>query len=378
MSQENRRNAARQPAGESGEPRQPQRRKRRRSAGSRIAFVLLYVVAVIGVSVLLACVGWIAANDVLALNKPPHEATITISTTDDMDDVADILEKNGLIEYKWVFKLFGAFIHADDKISAGTFTLNTDMDYSALVNGMKANSATRSKVTITIPEGYTLDQIFNMMAAKGVVNDIDDLYQEAANHNYGFDFLQDIPLGEASRLEGFLYPDTYEFYTPHDPRWAINKMLVNFDTRYTEEMHAAAENTGYTLQEILTIASMIEKETDGEDQRNIASVIYNRLKNPSYETAGYLQIDATIHYFTGRLVTQADRTISNPYNTFMYKGLPPGPIANPGLTAIRAALDPATTGYYYYALGDDDKHHFYATQAEFQAFLDSQELYKNN
>jgi UPF0755 protein len=123
---------------------------------------------------------------------------------------------------------------------------------------------------------------------------------------------------------------------------------------------------------------MIEKETDGTDQTTISSVIYNRLNHPTGETAGFLNIDASIQYVlpAGQVVTQADyETVDSPYNTYKYKGLTPGPIANPGMSAIRAAMRPASTGYYYYALGDDHVHHFFKTYAQFQNFLAS---LKNN
>jgi UPF0755 protein len=208
---------------------------------------------------------------------------------------------------------------------------------------------------------------------------VEELQDAAANHDYNFSFLQDIPLGDYKRLEGYLFPSTYTFYTPHDPVYAINKMLVAFDSKFTDELRQQAADMGYSVHEVLTIASMIEKETDGTDRARIASVIYNRLSNPSYETVGKLDIDATILYVTGRAVTQSDyQTVDSPYNTYLNKGLPPGPIANPGMESILAALNPSGESYYYYALGDDGLHHFYKTYSGLQEFLNSQELYKQS
>ena len=153
-------------------------------------------------------------------------------------------------------------------------------------------------------------------------------------------------------------------------------MLVRFDEIYDETMREQVANSGYTLREILTIASLIERETDGDDQAKIASVIYNRLNNPNAGTQGYLQIDATLVYINGgKQPTEADKSIDSPYNTYMYKGLPPAPIANPGKTAIQAALNPENTDYFYYALGDDGKHHYFKTYDQMQSFLATQELY---
>ena len=356
----------------------PQRRssRRRGSSGRAASFAVMYVVGVIGASVLLACLGWIAANDVLALNKEEKTVTITITEDESFGDVVNRLKDEGLIEYKWLFRLFAAFTGGDDKVTMGTYTLNTDMDYRALLAGMSMSSATKGEVTLTIPEGYTVSQIFQLLEDNGV-STVEDLEEQAANHDYAFSFLQDIPLGDPNRLEGYLYPDTYTFNTPHSALYAINKMLVNFDARFTEELRSQVEETGYTIREILTIASLIERETDGTDRDRIASVIYNRLDNPDAGTQGYLQIDATLSYINGgKVPTNADREIDSPYNTYLYKGLPPGPIANPGMESIQAALNPADTDYFYYALGDDEVHHYFRTYNELQNFISSQELYQ--
>ena len=135
----------------------------------------------------------------------------------------------------------------------------------------------------------------------------------------------------------------------------------------------------YDLHQILTIASLIEKETDGTDRAHIASVIYNRLENVSSSagTNGYLQLDATLAYLNGGNVpTSADRQIDSPYNTYLYPGLPPGPICSPGLASIRAAMDPDDTNDYYYVLGDDGHHHFFQTYSQMQNFMATQERYQ--
>lgn len=368
---------------QSSSSRQPRRREetqrssntRRRKKRSGLSGAAIYAIFVIGVSALLACIGWVAANDVLALNKPEKTATITITNDDSFGDVADKLKDEGLIEYKFLFNLFATFTRSKDDVVAGTFTLNTDMDYRALLSGMSANSATRATVTVTIPEGYTVDQIFTLLEEKGVAS-VEDLQDMAANHDYAFSFLQDLELGDYHRLEGYLYPDTYEFTTPQNPLYVINKMLVRFDEQFTDAMRQEVADSGRTIHEIITIASMIEKETDGNDRADIASVIYNRLNNPSGGTQGYLQIDATLAYINGgKVPTEADKSIDSPYNTYLYKGLPAGPISNPGLESIKAAMNPNSTSYYYYALGDDGVHHFFKTLREQQNFIATQELY---
>ncbi len=375
----------------------PRKRRRRRKKMNP----LLYILLVVAVSAILAGLGWIWAGDVLALNKAPHSATVTLpesifsereikvegegddgsKTTvtktikvADMNYVADLLKENGLIEYKPLFKFFCALTGANkkEKLIAGTYELNTNMDYNALLNSMSARSGSRSQVTVTIPEGYTLDQIFSLLEEHGVAT-VDILRKVAADYDFKFSFLKGVlPLGDYHRLEGYLFPDTYEFYMGGGEKEAVqvlNKMILRFDQMFPDELRKQAADMGYSVHELVTIASLIEKETDGTDQAKIASVIYNRLNHPEYETVGLLQIDAAIAYVTGQAVTQADyQSVDSPYNTYLNKGLPPGPIASPGMVALNSALNPASTKDYYYILGNDDLHHFFATSAEFERF----------
>ncbi len=349
-------------------------RKRRGKGHRRIPgplAALIYVVFVLGGSLVLATFGWIAANDVLALNKEEATAVIELSSDASISDVAATLKEEGIIEYPWLFKLFCTVTNAEDKLSYGSFEVNTDMDYRALVSAMSSSSETKTTVDVTIPEGYTVDQIFALLVEKGVCENVEELQEVAAEHDYAFDFLEDVPLGDYHRLEGYLFPDTYTFYVGHDPLYAINKMLVNFDDQFTTEMRQEAEDMGYTTQEILTIASMIEKESNGKDQRNIASVIYNRLN--SDVTDGLLQIDATIQYALERsgqerkeTLTEADLALDSPYNTYLYAGLPEGPICNPSLVSIQAALNPNDTDYYYYLHDIYGESHFFTNARDFE------------
>ena len=393
MSQEERRTSS----GRREQPRErtqrEQRPRKKRKKGFNLMGTLLYVAFVIGVSTLLAAVGWVAANDLLALNKAEHSAIITlpddiftsrevtVETEDgtetetelvvDMDYVIDTLKENGIIEYGLLFRLYSIFSDAQVKMTPGTYQLDTDMDYRAIVTNLGSNSASRQQVTVTIPEGFTVAQIFQRLEDEGV-STVEKLNEMAANHDYAFSFLQEIPLGEPTRLEGYLFPDTYDFYMGEDPLTVINKMLVNFDRRFTDEMRAEAEANGYSVRDIVSIAPMIEREPDGSDRATIASVIYNRWQNTSAETAGYLGVDATLVYALGRTITQDDYTADTPYNTYTNQGLPPGPISNPGMASINAAMEPESTNYYYYALGNDGTHSFFRTLSEQQNFIAQQ------
>jgi UPF0755 protein len=294
----------------------------------------------------------------------------------DIDYVADILQENGLIEYKMIFKIFSGLSHAKYDLAPGTYELNTEMDYRALIVSMGQRSSNRVTTTVTITEGMRLSQIFELLEERGV-STVEKLNDTAANYDFNYSFLKGvIPLGEPNRLEGYLFPDTYEFYMGEDPVSVINKMILRFDEIYTEEMRQDTADKGMTIQEVVILASMIEKETDGTDQTHIASVLYNRLNNPTEGgTYGYLNVDATILYATGGTVV--DTSADTPYNTYTHTGLPPTAIANPGSVALRAALYPDSTRDYYYALGDDGVHHFFRTYDQQQAFIATQERYKN-
>ena len=358
-------------------PRQTTARKRRRR--KRIN-PLLYILFVLIVSAILAGVGWLLVTDLCAFNRGEvTTATVEITADDTIKTVADKLHDAGLIEYKWFFRLFAGVSHAKEKIGMGTYELNTDMDYRALIVGMQssAGNMTAETVTVTIPEGYTVSQIIKLLAKNGVSTE-EALMEAAQTYQFSYDFI-DNTSEDISRLEGYLFPDTYEFYVNmSEAGKAFEKLISNFYNKIDDELLAAAETRGYDLQDIITIASLIEKETDGSDQSRIASVIYNRLEGSGDKggTYGLLQIDASLLYalpdHTGA-ITSEDLQTDSKYNLYQYAGLPPTPIANPGLRAIQAALEPEQTDYYYYALGKDGKHHFFATLSEHNAFVNSSE-----
>lgn len=361
---------------------------------SGLAGGALYFLFVISVSVILACLAWAAATDVLGFKSSDTVAQITldkdrftyqeVEVTDDdgniktkkvhyadMSYVADQLKDNGIIKYKWLFKLFGSVYNADEKIDPGTYELKAIYDYKALVKKMTSGSAAMVTKKITFPEGYTMRQIFKKLDAEGVC-DYDELMDAAANSTFNYSFLEGTEKGDANRLEGFLFPDTYEFYEGMPAATAINKLLEVFHYKMTAEMLEWQEESGYTMREIVTIASMIEKEAANDTERyTIASVIYNRIKKD-----WPLQIDSTTLYEypdhegapTAEMLAK-----DSPYNTRISKGLPPSPICSPGITSIRAALQPSSTNYMYYALNTaTGQHEFFKTADAFNAFVATQ------
>ena len=360
--------------------RPPQRkRRRRRRRMNPFLFLLLHLIFVALASALLGCAGWLLFSDFCSFNRSgvtPVEMEVEIVADDTVDSVADKLKAAGLIEYPWFFKLYANITGAEEKIGMGTHALNTDMDYHALVLGMRssAGNMTAETVQVTIPEGYTVAQTIAVLAKNGV-NTEEALTAAAQTADFDYDFI-DNESEDISRLEGYLFPDTYEFYVNEKPENALNRLIKNFNGKISDERLEEWEAKGYSLQQIVTIASLIERETDGSDQSNIASVIYNRLDGPGDKagTNGLLQIDASLLYgLPGHegAITQQDLQTDTPYNLYLHRGLPPTPIANPGLDAITAALEPAETNYYYYALGKDGKHHYFTSLSEHNSFVSS-------
>ena len=359
----------------------PKRRRKHRSGMNP----MLYVILVLVISGLLACVGWLLMDDLCSLNKPYVEVQLEVTADDDISSVTDKLHDAGLVNFPWFFRLFTTVIGADvgegEDIGYGTFALNSNMDFFSLVDGMYVRSSKPvdklETVVVTISEGHTVRETIAILAEKGV-NTEEKLLEAAQTAEFDYDFI-DNDSEDISRLEGYLFPDTYEFYVGHDPKGALSKLLSNFNKKMTAERKGQAAELGYTPEEIVIIASLIEKETDGTDRNKIASVIYNRLKdtNGRHGTYGVLGIDAALLYVlpdNNGVIHASDLEMESPYNLRKYAGLPPTAIANPGLKSIDAALNPADTDYYYYALGKDGVHHYNKTAQAHQNFVNSDEF----
>ena len=355
--------------------------------------VLLYVCCVLAASILLAVFAWKCADEVCALTAEDQVVTVTVPENATMSQVTDILMEKGLIHYRWLFSLYCMISGAESKIDPGTYELNAIYDYHALINGMIETAENRATVEVTIPEGFEADDIFALLEEKQVCSTA-ELQEAAANYQFDYDFLKDLDYGDYRRLEGYLFPDTYEFYMDDAPENVLGKFLRNYDNKITDEMYATLDELNadlrtkmqqggfseaeiaaaeLTFHDVIIVASLVEKETYRSSESGlIASVIYNRLCSKTYPC---LNIDATIQYVLPErkeILTNADKAVISPYNTYTNAGLPVGPISNPGISSIRAALYPMETDYYFYAPDPDAvNHHFFETAYEYQAYLSS-------
>lgn len=333
-----------------------------------VTFVWLALILVIGVTA--GRMLWICAADVLAFGREDKVVTVTVYESDSMEDIIDKLHAGGLIRYKSLFSFYADISDAEEDIKPGIYDLNTRYDYHALVNFMSPRSS-REVIKLTIPEGYTSRQIFALLEENRICTALDAAAYAANGELSEYWFLEDVERGAENCLEGYLFPDTYEFYKNSTPREALERMLDNFAYRFNEEMLAQLEALNskvtdgtYGVREIVIIASLIEKESaaPGESPA-VSGVIYNRLfrwgNNPRY-----LNIDASIVYAQEGQNERIDTKLDNPYNTYLYEGLTPGPIANPGLSSLKAALNPESHNYYYYVLNPSTGMHQFSTTYE--------------
>ena len=338
-----------------------------------VTFVWLALILAIGVTA--GRMLWVCASDVLAFGREDQVVTITIYESDTMDDIIEKLYSNGLIRYRSLFQLYASISDAEEDIQPGIYDLNTRYDYHALVNSMSPSSS-RSVVELTIPEGYTCQQIFALLEENRVCTAVDIGAYAVDGELDDYWFLENVERGSEYCLEGFLFPDTYQFYQNSTPREALEKMLDNFEVRFNEEMRAQIETLnanvtggGYTVREVVIVASLIEREAAAPSEAAaIAGVIYNRLFRWG-DTPAYLNIDAALVYAQGGDNQTVDTTLDSPYNTYTHVGLTPTPIANPGLSSLEAALNPETHDYYYYVLNPSTgMHQFSTTYEEHEAY----------
>lgn len=354
-------------------------KKSRRNQKSRGCLVsVVYAAIICSISALLAFYIVVGINDMFGLVKDEMEIVVSVPEEADLAKVTEILDENGVVDYPLFFKMYAQLTN-DSDFKHGDFTLNRKSDYDMIIRKLtRPATADKSVVRVTIPEGLTVEEIAEKLEYN-LVCEKEAFYNTIANYEFSHDFYKKIPVNEKRtyKLEGYLFPDTYDFYIWEGSVAAVNKMLNGFSTRVLNDSaidfwnKANAQNM--SMDNIITLASVIERETaDPEEMKNVASVFYNRLRHTSYEgIGGKLQSDATRWYPfpTAKAMKESDMTdeqkqnwVSN-YDTTKFAGLPPGPICCPSMNAINAALNPNDTNYYYF-FTDSEKNHYYAATYE--------------
>ena len=339
-------------------------------------------VAAICVGVFLAWKVIVGLMDYTGMAKKSHEADIVIDSTMNVDDIAETLHENGIIEMPWLFKTYINMKDEEEGFLDGEYTVNSTMSYSNIITLLKTVRQYTNTVTVMIPEGYNAQQIGQLLE-ENLVCRADDFEKYYRSKLEKYDFEEQITVTENRfyALEGYLFPDTYEFYViddlPDKPsmdtsqyaKQAAEKMYSNFQNKITKKMYARAKELGMTFDEVVTLASIIQKEgTNEENMANISSVFHNRLEN-MYEYP-HLQSDTTDNYIEDVIRPNIPSSslalyenVITAYDTYTCVGLPAGPICSPGLEAINAALYPAETDYYYF-LSSSDGVFYYASTVE--------------
>lgn len=336
----------------------------------RIFFVILVVVVIATVACFIAMNQMAKPYD----SKDKSVVTVTVPSGATTESIGQILVKEKVIESASAFKYYSKFKHYDGKYKAGSYALSPSYSMDKIAKIIESGKT--NDITFTIPEGYTEYDIATKLAKLGIVKKstfIDAL--ESGDFTDSYSFLKDAQSG-SHKLEGYLFPSTYSVPADADSNYIINAMLKKYDSVFTDKYKARAKKLGYSENEIIIVASIIEKESGvDKDRSKIASVIYNRLK-----ISMPLQMDSTVQYVLGldnnrkKDLSNDDTQVDSPYNTYTNAGLPPGPICCPGEASIKAALYPDTTKYIYFILSDklDDSMTF---STNYKQFLKDKEAY---
>ncbi len=330
----------------------------------RVLLVSLVISAVLCGGVILA------ADDAFALTGKREDVTVVVPEGADTAEVASILGRAGLVRFPLFYRLYGRLRSWGAEHLSGEFTLKRDMSYDELRSALSLKKGARTQTRITIPEGLTTDEIIDIFVSNGIgtAEGFADAIENGGD--FGYEFLRELPLeaDRTYRLDGYLFPDTYFFYTDSSEKEVLAKLLANFDRKFDESLRADAVRRGMTVDEVVRLASIVEREAYyRSDMPQIASVFRNRLENRGYP---YLQSDATVQYakelagLTGAVTAEDLDELDTPYNTYLRRGLPPGAICSPGRDALMAALDPADTDYYYFVSARDKTTVFSKTYAE--------------
>jgi UPF0755 protein len=325
----------------------------------RLLRKIILTVLLAGILGLLTVFGFVKVNQPVGTSHSVQIVNIPPGTA--FTHVSRLLHQKGLLGPEWFFQVLGRVQRVDRKIIPGEYELHAGMRPTELLAKLVKGEVYQHSVTI--PEGYNVVQIADILDQKGLA-DKHDILRLSLDRT----FIASLNI-KASTLEGYLFPDTYRFARYNPPEFIVRTFVSRFHEIVTPELQAQAKSMGMTLQEVLTLASVIEKETGLATERSLVSgVFHNRLRRNIP-----LQSDPTViyalEYFDGN-IRKADLSVNSPYNTYKVRGLPPGPIANPGLASIQAALYPTPSDFVYFVSRNDGSHKFSATLDEHNKAVD--------
>lgn len=324
-------------------------KKDRKYRGIKIGLALVLVI-------ILAALGAVISyyNKAILPTEPdnPRNISIEIPSGSTSGEIARILKENGLIRDELIFKIELKKTKSESNLKAGYYTLNTAMSIEDILTELSKGGQNRNVVRFTIPEGYELKHMAEKLSNERLIDKerFMELVSDKKNFEDRFPFLQE--LNEGQSLEGYLFPSTYEIYIGSTEEQIIEKMLSKFQQVYEDSIKEDMDNVDMTLNEVVTLASIIEREAKRDDERELISgVFHNRLKINMP-----LQSCATVQYVLGERkekLTEKDTQIDSVYNTYIHNGLPPAPIASPGEKSLKAAVNPADVDYLYFRAKED-------------------------
>lgn len=302
--------------------------------------------------------GWYVYSGMQPVDSAEQDVRITIEPGIGTSAIADLLEENGLIKNSFFFVSYLKWKSEGSRFQAGIYDLKPGVTYDEIIAKLNSGDVVKAEmIRFTIPEGYTVMQMADKLAEQGIADK--EIFLELVQQGDGLtsSLSGDLPSGDALkyRLEGYLFPETYELKKGSTEADIINRMLEETTKRLNgiADFDAKLSKTGLSLNELMTIASLIEREVVADAERRlVAGVIYNRLEKDMK-----LEIDATVQYLLDkpkeRLLNSDLRSVDSPYNTYLYAGLPPGPIAAPSLKSVEAALEPEASEYLFYVTKKD-------------------------
>jgi UPF0755 protein len=307
-----------------------------------------------------------SAQDLFGLNQPDIVIEINIPEGSSNREVAQILADKGIITKLSTFMIYSGLKTEEGDFKSGDYIFNTNMGYDQLISAMKNKTVQKEVVTITFIEGRTVQEIAKQLDEKDVCGE-EDFLEYLQTGEFDYEFMDRLPDDDLRfrKLEGYIFPDTYDFYVGEKVESVAAKFLANFQRKMTDEMETRMTNLNLTMDEMITLASIIQKEAgDPDEMKLVSSVFHNRLRNA--EIYPKLQSDVTIYYvnnFIEKQLNVVNQTLYDAYNTYVCDGLPVGPICNPGMDAIEAALNPEDTEDYFFVTDVNGKY-YYAKTAE--------------
>lgn len=327
-----------------------------------IWFCMVFMAAVLSAKYIVCGV-----NDMFAVGRKPVSVTVEIPQNATHKQVARVLHHYGAIKDASFFQFYEKITKSPKTYSGGSYQITTGMDYEALINSIKSVNSRVDTVKITFTEGMNAVEIAGKLEKSGVCSANDAL--KAFNSNKldsSYDFIGSLPNVSKRyyKLEGYLFPDTYEFTKHEDANDVAKKIVDNCSTKLTKQIREKAKEKGMTVDQMIVLASMIQAEAaDKNDMLKVSSVFHNRLES-GRSSLQHLDSDPTMYYpfrQKSKVPANIQGTYKSRYDTYTIKGLPAGAICSPGMDAINAALNPASTRYYYFCHDKNSKAYYAKT-----------------